>query len=70
MDAAERAVNNGQVFGEEPGAQREALCSNCHRNGTRRTANNCNQVWNRHLIEGRVSEAAWLDESPAGGCGW
>jgi hypothetical protein len=71
MDNAERVVNNGEVFGETAGPQREALCSNCHQNGTRRVANNCNQVWARHLIEGRVSEAAWEDESvPLGGCGW
>ena len=73
MDNAERVVNNGQVFGEAAGAQREALCSNCHNNGTRRTANNCNQVWIRHLIEGRVSETPWEDESTIAGlgtCGW
>jgi hypothetical protein len=73
MDNAERVVNNGQVFGETAGAQREALCSNCHNNGTRRTPNNCNQAWVRHLIEGRVSEAPWEDESAIAGlgtCGW
>ena len=73
MDNAERVVNSGQVFGETAGAQREALCSNCHNNGIRRTANNCNQVWIRHLIEGRVSETPWEDESAIAGlgtCGW
>ena len=30
MDNAERAVNNGQVFGEEPGSQRNRLCTTCH----------------------------------------
>jgi VCBS repeat-containing protein len=73
MDNAERSVNNGQVFGETAGAQREALCSNCHNNGTRRAPNNCNQVWIRHLIEGRVSETPWEDESAIAGlgtCGW
>ena len=71
MDNAERFVNNGQVFGETAGAQREQLCSNCHRNGIRRVPNNCSQVWRRHLIEGRVSEIPWEDESvPLGGCGW
>ena len=73
MDNAERSVNNGQVFGETAGAQRDALCSNCHQNGNRRTPNNCNQVWIRHLIEGRVSETPWEDESAIAGlgtCGW
>jgi hypothetical protein len=30
MDAAERAVNNGQVFGETAGSQRVQLCTTCH----------------------------------------
>jgi hypothetical protein len=80
MDNVERVVNNGLVFGEiedplnpdpEQAAQRVELCSNCHRNGRLREANNCNQVWRRHLIEGRVSEVVWEDISaPLGGCGW
>jgi PKD repeat protein len=31
MDAAERAINDGKVFGEEPGPQRDQLCTTCHR---------------------------------------
>jgi hypothetical protein len=69
MDAAERAVNNGKVFGEEPGSQRRQLCSGCHENelGEQR----CNGTWREHLIQGRVSQVVWEDLSaPLGGCGW
>jgi hypothetical protein len=69
MDAAERAVNNGQVFGEVAGAQRDQLCSSCH--GEVPPVNNCTPGWNRHLIQGRISEVVWEDLSaPLGGCGW
>ena len=67
MDNAERAVNNGLVFGEDP-AQRDALCAGCH--GGVPTPS-CTPVWNNHLIQGRVSESVWVDISaPLGGCGW
>ena len=68
MDAAERAVNNGQVFGEVAGAQREQLCESCH--GGVPTPS-CTPGWNNHLIQGRVSQVVWEDLSaPLGGCGW
>ncbi|MGB5474072.1 MAG: PKD domain-containing protein [Gammaproteobacteria bacterium] len=35
MDNAERAVNNGQVFGETAGSQRVQLCTTCHESGDR-----------------------------------
>ncbi len=69
MDNAERAVNNGQVFGEVAGAQRDQLCSSCH--GGVPNVNSCTPGWNRHLIQGRISEVVWEDLSaPLGGCGW
>jgi hypothetical protein len=68
MDAAERAVNNGQVYGETAGPQRDALCSSCH--GGVPTPS-CTPGWNDHLIQGRVSQVVWEDISaPLGGCGW
>jgi hypothetical protein len=68
MDAAERAVNNGQVFGEVAGAQRDQLCESCH--GGVPTPS-CTPGWNDHLIQGRISEVVWEDLSePLGGCGW
>jgi hypothetical protein len=69
MDAAERAVNNGQVFGEVAGPQRDELCSSCH--GGEVPTPGCSDGWNRHLIQGRVSQVVWEDISePLGGCGW
>ncbi len=74
MDAAERAVNNGQVFGEGPGTQRGQLCSNCHEgrfNGLSRV--NCDDDWRDHLIQGRVSQVVWEDVSrkrTGSTCGW
>ena len=69
MDNAERAVNNGQVFGEVAGAQRDQLCSSCH--GGVPPVNSCTTRWNNHLIQGRLSEVVWVDISaPLGGCGW
>jgi hypothetical protein len=71
MDNAERAVNNGQVFGETAGAQRDQLCSNCHGGTNLLPFVSCNSAWNNHLIQGRVSEVVWEDVSvPLGGCGW
>ena len=73
MDNAERVVNGGQVFGETAGPERDLLCSVCHQNENRREVNNCNQAWRRHLIDGRVAESVWEDESFAGTgttCGW
>jgi hypothetical protein len=80
MDAAERAVNDGLVYGEinpddpAPGeAQRDQLCSTCHGGTNLLPAVSCNATWNDHLIQGRVSESVWEDISaglmPAG-CGW
>ncbi len=54
MDAAERAVNNGLVFGEVAVTQRDQLCSSCHDGGVPTAS--CTPGWNRHLIQGRVSE--------------
>jgi hypothetical protein len=69
MDAAERAVNNGEVFGETDLAQRDQLCSSCH--GGVPPVSSCTPGWNNHLIQGRVSEVVWEDISaPLGGCGW
>ena len=71
MDNAERVVNNGQVFGEAPGAQRGQLCSSCHGGNNLLPDVSCNPTWNDHLIQGRVSEVVWEDVSaPLGGCGW
>ena len=71
MDAAERAVNNGRVFGEAPGAQRGQLCSECHGGTNLLPFVSCNATWNDHLIQGRVSEVVWEEVSaPLGGCGW
>jgi hypothetical protein len=72
MDAAERAVNNGLVFGEVAGSERDQLCSECHRyNRNRLSQVSCNSTWRKHLIEGRVSQSVWEDVSaPKGGCGW
>ena len=68
MDAAERAVNNGEVFGETNLAQRDQLCASCH--GGVPTPS-CTPGWNDHLIQGRVSHVVWEDLSaPLGGCGW
>jgi hypothetical protein len=68
MDNAERAVNNGEVFGETDLAQRDALCSSCH-SGV--PTPSCTDGWNRHLIQGRVSQVVWEAISePLGGCGW
>jgi hypothetical protein len=69
MDNAERAVNNGEVFGETDLAQRAQLCTSCH--GGVPTPSSCTPGWNNHLIQGRVSEVVWNDIStPLGGCGW
>jgi hypothetical protein len=71
-DAAERAVNNGEVFGETAGGgpggnQRAQLCTACHESRTV----SCTPEWNNHLIQGRVSQTVWEDISaPLGGCGW
>ena len=71
MDAAERAVNNGQVFGQQPGAQRGQLCSTCHDGNNNLPIVSCTPTWNNHLIQGRVSQVVWEDVSaPLGGCGW
>ncbi len=83
MDNTERVVNNGQVFGEVAGPQRVQLCTTCHEGGDghhRRRGGgggnqlpnvDCNDTWNAHLIEGRVSQVVWEDVSiPLGGCGW
>ena len=72
MDNAERAVNNGQVFGEAPGAQRGRLCSECHDDNRNQLPNvSCDREWREHLIEGRVSQIVWEELSaPLGGCGW
>jgi hypothetical protein len=80
MDNAEKAVNNGLVYGEiadpanpDPAqvAQRDQLCSNCHGGNNLLPAVSCGQSWNNHLIQGRVSETVWEDVSaPLGGCGW
>ncbi len=45
MDAAERAVNNGQVFGEVAGAQRDQLCSSCHGENVARTSTTVTPDW-------------------------
>ena len=72
MDAAERAVNNGRVFGEAPGAQRGRLCEECHDDNRNHLPNvSCDSEWRNHLIQGRVSQVVWEDvSSPLGGCGW
>jgi hypothetical protein len=72
MDAAERAVNNGMVFGEAAGAQRGQLCSSCHEDGSNRLPIvSCDTTWRNHLIQGRVSQSVWEDVSTRlGGCGW
>jgi hypothetical protein len=80
MDNAEKAVNNGLVYGEiadpanpDPAqvAQRDQLCSSCHGGNNLLPAVSCGPAWNRHLIQGRVSETVWEDVSaPLGGCGW
>jgi hypothetical protein len=72
MDAAERVVNGGQVFGEASSEQLDQLCSTCHRrNNNRLDTVNCGQQWKNHLIEGRVSQSVWEGVSePLGGCGW
>ena len=70
MDAVERAVNGGQVFGEIPGAQRGQLCSTCH-GENKLGEQSCDEEWREHLIEGRVSQVVWEDVSVSiGGCGW
>jgi hypothetical protein len=79
MDAAERAVNNGQVFGETPGSQRNRLCTTCHSGrgdgddrrrrdrdsggGNQLPNVSCNSEWRDHLIQGRVSQVVWEDVS-------
>jgi hypothetical protein len=71
MDAAERIANNGEVFGESPGAQRGQLCSECHGGTNLLPSVSCSPTWNDHLIQGRVSEVVWEAVSaPLGGCGW
>jgi len=80
MDNAEKAVNNGLVYGEiadpanpDPAqvAQRDQLCSSCHGGNNLLPAVSCNTAWNNHLIQGRVSQTVWEDVSaPLGGCGW
>jgi len=71
MDNAERAVNNGQVFGQAPGAQRGQLCTNCHDGDNELGDQECDEEWREHLIQGRVSRSVWEDLSaPLGGCGW
>jgi hypothetical protein len=70
MDNAERVVNNGEVFGETAGPQRDQLCTTCH-NGNELGNQSCDEEWREHLIQGRVSEIVWEDVSaPLGGCGW
>jgi len=71
MDAAERVVNGGQVFGQQPGAQRGQLCSTCHDGENKLGEQSCDEEWREHLIQGRVSEVVWEDISTSlGGCGW
>lgn len=74
MNAAERAVNNGEVFGATAGPQRDDLCSTCHRRNINRIRNvNCGQQWKNHLIEGRVAQSVWEEVSvdqTGGTCGW
>jgi hypothetical protein len=73
MDNAERAVNNGQVFGEVPGQQRNRLCSECHGGDNELNSVQCDREWREHLIEGRVSQIVWEDVSidrTGGTCGW
>ena len=70
MDNAERAVNNGQVFGQVPGTQRDQLCTTCH-GENELGEQSCDGVWREHLIQGRVSQVVWEELSaPLGGCGW
>jgi hypothetical protein len=73
MDNAERAVNNGDVFGENNGEldfnQLDRMCSECHDDelGEQR----CDREWREHLIEGRIAQSVWEKLSaPLGGCGW
>jgi len=69
VTGAERAVNNGLVFGEVPGRQRRDLCSECHSNELGRQS--CDREWREHLIQGRISPVVWEELSePLGGCGW
>jgi hypothetical protein len=72
MDNAERAVNNGRVFGELPGRQRNRLCSECHDDHENNLDEvSCDREWREHLIQGRVAQVVWEDISaPLGGCGW
>ena len=71
MDNAERAVNNGLVFGEQPGQQRRQLCTNCHDDENELGEQECDGEWREHLIQGRVSQVVWEELSaPLGGCGW
>jgi hypothetical protein len=60
------------VFGQQPGAQRGQLCSECHDGGDNHLPIvSCSPIWNDHLIQGRVSQIVWEDVSaPLGGCGW
>jgi formate-dependent nitrite reductase cytochrome c552 subunit len=70
MDNAERAVNNGQVFGQAPGTQRDQLCTTCH-GENELGEQECDGEWREHLIQGRVSQVVWEELSaPLGGCGW
>jgi hypothetical protein len=78
MDTAERAVNNGNVFGEQGDGELDSdqlddLCTSCHDDGKENELGKqkCNEEWREHLIQGRVSQSVWekLSES-IGGCGW
>jgi len=70
MDAAERAVNGGVVFGEADAAQLDQLCTTCH--GENELGDvSCDTTWKQHLVQGRVSQSVWEQVSaPLGGCGW
>jgi len=75
MDAAERAVNNGEVFGTVDPLN--TVCQGCHGDESDELADEgCNVdggEWLRHLIEGRVAESVWEDvslELTGTTCGW
>ena len=75
MDNAERAVNNGQVFGAVNPLN--TVCRGCHGDESDELedegCNVDNGEWIRHLIEGRVAESVWEDVSldlTGTTCGW